>query len=70
MAEELDALFQNHTWDLIELPPVKSIVGCKQFYKTKTLSDGTVDKYKAHLEAKNFSQEYGIDYEETFAHAA
>ena len=29
MAEELDALFQNHTWDLIELPPVKSIVGCK-----------------------------------------
>ena len=29
MKEELDALSKNHTWDLVTLPPGKSVVGCK-----------------------------------------
>ena len=29
MKEELDALSKNHTWDLVTLPPKKSVVGCK-----------------------------------------
>ena len=29
MKEELDALSKNHTWDLVTLPPRKSVVGCK-----------------------------------------
>ena len=67
MKEELDALSKNHTQDLMTLPPGKSVVGCKQIYKIKTYYDGSIERYKARLVAKSFTQEYGIDYEETFA---
>ena len=70
MKEELDALSKNHTWDLVTLPPGKSVVGCKWIYKIKTHSDGSIEHYKTHLVAKGFTQEYGIDYEETFAPVA
>ena len=66
MKEELDALSKNHTWDLVTLPPGKSVVGCKWIYKIKTRSDRSIERYKTRLVAKSFTQEYGIDYEETF----
>ena len=67
MKEELDALSKNHTWDLVTLPSRKSVVVCKQIYKIKTCSDRSIKRYKARLVTKGFTQEYGIDYEETFA---
>ena len=67
MKEELDALHKTGTWDLVDLPPGKSAIGCKWVYKIKTRSEGTVDRYKAHLVARGFTQEYRIYYEETFA---
>ena len=70
MNEELDALTKNNTWDLVELPPGKSVVGCKWVYKIKTHADGSIERYKARLVAKGYTQEYGIDYEETFAPVA
>ena len=70
MKEELDTLHKTGTWDLVNLPSGKSTIGCKSVYKIKTRSDGTVDRYKARLVAKGFTQEYEIDYEETFAHVA
>ena len=70
MKEELDALHKTGTLDLVDLPSGKSAICCKWVYKIKTRSDGTVDRYKARLVARGFTQEYGIDYEETFAHVA
>ena len=67
MNKELDALHKNHTWDMVDLLPSQSVVGCKWVYKIKTKVDGSVERYKTCLVTKGFTQEYGIDYEETFA---
>ena len=70
MNDELVALDKTQTWELVPLPEGKNLVGCKWVYKVKTHSDGSLERHKARLVAKGFSQEYGIDYEETFAPVA
>ena len=52
------------------MPSSQSLVGCRWVYKIKTKVDGSVERYKAHLVAKGFNQEYGIDYEGTFSPVA
>ncbi|KAF5951184.1 hypothetical protein HYC85_009128 [Camellia sinensis] len=70
MEDELFALQKTSTWELVPLPACKNLVGCKWVYKVKTHSDGSLKRCKARLVVKGFSQEYGIDYEETFAPVA
>ena len=67
MKEELDSLYKTGTWDLVDLFSGKFTINCKWVYKIKTWSNGTIDRYKARLIARGFTQEYGIGYEETFA---
>jgi len=70
MDEELSALHKIYTWDLVPLPSGKSVVGCRWVYKIKISSDGSIERYKARLVAKGYSQQYGMDYEDTFAPVA
>ena len=65
--EEMRALEKNQTWELIDMPKEKRIVGCKWMFTVNFKSNGSLERYKAHLVAKGFTQNYGIDYSETFA---
>lgn len=68
--EEMNALKKNDTWEMVELPEKKKVVGCKWVFTVKTKADGSIERYKARLVAKGFTQTYGIDYQETFAPVA
>jgi Reverse transcriptase (RNA-dependent DNA polymerase)/gag-polypeptide of LTR copia-type/GAG-pre-integrase domain/Integrase core domain len=67
MEEELKALSDNKTWTEVELPAGRKPMDCKWIYKVKRNVTGEVDRYKARLVAKGYTQQYGIDYNETFA---
>ena len=66
MTSEYDSLMKNKTWDLVDLP-TRSTIGCKWVFTTKYRPDGTIEKRKARLVAKGYSQQYGVDYMDTFA---
>ena len=67
MNEEIKSMKDNDVWDLVPLLEGMKPIGCKLIFKTKRDSKGDVERYKAHLVAKGYTQKEGIDYKETFS---
>ncbi|RDX87107.1 hypothetical protein CR513_31457, partial [Mucuna pruriens] len=57
MKEEIKSIEKNSTWEIVDRPKDKS---CRL----------TLEQYKTRLVAKEYTQTYGIGYEETFAPVA
>ena len=70
MTEEYNSLTSHQTWELVDLPEGKNLVGCKWVYKTKRNAFGEIDRFKARLVAQGFSQQHGVDFDEVFAPVA
>lgn len=64
---ELKSLHDNDTWELVELPKGRKAIPSKWIFRIKTNPDGSIDKYKARLVVKGYSQKKNIDYYETFS---
>jgi transposase InsO family protein len=64
---EHKSLVDNQTWELVEKPKDRKLVSCKWVFKVKHNADGSVERYKARLVARGFTQTEGVDYHETYA---
>ena len=67
MDEEMESLRKNDTWALVTLPAGRHVVSSEWVFKSKTNPDGSLNRRKARLVARGFSQTAGVDYFETFA---
>ena len=70
MNQEIECLYPNSIWELIDLPERFRPIGNKWIYKRKKGPDGKVETYKARLIAKGYTQKEGVEYEETFSPVA
>ena len=67
MIEEMDALTDNGTWDLVHLPVGKKVIGCRWVFTMNVNPDGSIARLKAHLVAKGYAQIYRVNYSDTFS---
>ena len=67
MDKEIKAIKKNDMQELTTLPHGKKEIGVKWVYKMKKNAKGEVERYKARLVVKGYSQQQGIDYDEVFA---
>ncbi|KAL6318546.1 hypothetical protein AAG906_000624 [Vitis piasezkii] len=64
---EIDSILQNHTWELVDLPPGCKPLSSKWIFKRKMKVDGSIDKYKARLVIKGYKQTESLDYFDTYS---
>ena len=67
MSKESQALTDTQTWEIVSLPQGKRTIACRWVYKVKCKADGSIERLKARLIVKGFTQREGIDYTETFS---
>ena len=67
MQAEYDSLQSMGTWSLVEPPSHRKALDNRWVYAIKTDAEGKVERYKARLVVKGFQQQFGLDYDETYA---
>nr|GFB34022.1 hypothetical protein [Tanacetum cinerariifolium] len=70
MQDELDQFARLKVWRLVPRPKGKNVIKTKWIFKNKKDESSLVIRNKARLIAVGYSQQEGIDYDETFAPVA
>ena len=70
MNQEMESMYSNSAWELVDPHEDVTPIGCKWIFKRKRAIDGKVETFKARLMAKGYTQKEGVDYEEAFSPVA
>jgi hypothetical protein len=70
ITSEMDSIMSNETWEVVERPYGCKPIGSKWVFKKKLRPDGTIERYKARLVIKGYSQKEGDDFFNTSSHVA
>jgi hypothetical protein len=68
MQEEYNTLMTQNTWTLVPRPAGANVVTGKWIFHHKFNTDGSLARYKTRWVVRGFTQQQGVDYEETFSH--
>jgi hypothetical protein len=66
MQEEMQSLWDNKTWKLVDKLVGHKLVDCKWLFKVKEGVAGELPRYKARLVAKGYTKKAGVDYNKIF----
>jgi hypothetical protein len=66
MDEEIKTIEKNNIWELTTIPKEQKSIGVKWMFKAKKNVKGEIERYKARLVVKGYSQRPGIDYGKVF----
>ena len=67
MNSEMESLRENGVYELVDRPEGNKVVKSKWVFRVKTNEIGEIEKYKARLLAKLYSQMEGVDYDQNFS---
>lgn len=65
--DEFYSLNINNTWKLVLCPRNQTVLGGKWVFKTKQDSNSQVTWYKTRWVVQGFYQQYGVDFDKTYA---
>lgn len=64
---EFKSLIDNGTWRLMEKPQGVTVVKGRWVFTIKRTASGEIARYKARWVARGFTQQHGVDYDDTYA---
>jgi hypothetical protein len=70
MVKEMESLHKNKTWDLFKLTSGRNPISIKWVFKKNMKFIGQVEKFKAQLVAKGYSQVKVVEFGDIFPHVA
>jgi hypothetical protein len=64
---ELESIMSNNTWELVDLPKGFKPINSKWVFRRKLRPDGTIERFKARLVVKGYTQKFGVDFFYTYS---